>query len=207
MRAKRGEARFLVQDAYVDLLKEHSYDQIRVIDLTRKSGVSKSSFYKHFGCALDVLESIEKDLLDNLSFYAKHDNPIEAMAIWVRSCVEQKRRLRAVMGPNGDPYFSKRLQVHLRDGINCMMDDDGLPDDRDRRFTVEVIASMYVGIVLSLVVNSDFVKTEADITTVVQVMNVMRIGYHKGVEGAPPTSDARLFGEHNNDKMPRLETD
>ena len=47
----------------LDLLKEHSYDEIKITELCEAAGVNRNTFYAHYNEPADILKEIEDDLL------------------------------------------------------------------------------------------------------------------------------------------------
>ena len=45
-------------DATLTLLQSQSYDQLAVTEITRKAGVSRMAFYRHFGTKEAVIKAI-----------------------------------------------------------------------------------------------------------------------------------------------------
>lgn len=53
-------------DAFFELMKEKSCSAIKVAELTRIAGISRSTFYVYFDSIDDVLQTVEDDFLSNL---------------------------------------------------------------------------------------------------------------------------------------------
>ncbi|QIL50845.1 TetR/AcrR family transcriptional regulator [Weissella coleopterorum] len=59
-------------DATLTLLQSQSYDQLAVTEITRKAGVSRMAFYRHFGTKEKIIHTIVEQLTDDFSRDARH---------------------------------------------------------------------------------------------------------------------------------------
>ncbi len=165
--------------AYVDLMEEKPYMKIKVKEIVERGGVSRSTFYAHYQDSLDVVEQIERYLLDNLQLYpansrvvsqksqfSSDSNPpssdlpssdpaFASLVNWFDTCLRFKHTLHALFGGNGDPYFKTRLSNSLRSSFQHMMDDDNAPDDKFRKFFVELQTASHIGLMEYVVGLSD----------------------------------------------------
>ena len=53
-------------ETFVTLMKEKNYSAIKVSELTRTAGISRSTFYTYFDSIEDVLQAVEEDFLSHL---------------------------------------------------------------------------------------------------------------------------------------------
>ena len=60
------ETRNCIKEALIALLKDKSYDEIRMTDIINKSGVSRSGVYKNYKSKSEILLEIYKDPIDNV---------------------------------------------------------------------------------------------------------------------------------------------
>lgn len=65
-------AKQYIIEAFLQLLARKSFREISVIDIVKKAGISRSTFYLHFTDKFDLLEKIRKDLNAKfIEFYQK----------------------------------------------------------------------------------------------------------------------------------------
>lgn len=192
-----------IVEAYLSLLGDQRYDKVKVKDILERSGVVRSTFYAHFQDAYDVLDRIERQLLERLSLYQSSDKqarmqfagmPFESMVNWFSVCLDLREVVAPVMGDNGDPYFLRRLQGQMRQELNNMMNDDGVPQDDKRPFYVELCMAGYVGILSYLVTVSDE-DIPLSAREMASMANSARAAYFRLSDGSPDITDERLFGE------------
>ena len=73
--AARSKA--LIKTAFIELLKENPASKITVTDIIQRANVSRGTFYAHYLDARDLLESFERDFIDQLiRFTRKHREPL-----------------------------------------------------------------------------------------------------------------------------------
>ena len=192
----------LIVESYLTLLCTKPYDKIRVRDILDESGVARSTFYKYFEDAYDLLDRIEVMLLERLSLYKSSSKsarekyagmPFESMENWFEVCIELRSAVAPVMGENGDPYFFKRLQNQMRRELNAMMDDDGAPNDEKRPYYVELCTAAYMGILSYLITTTDDDKL-LSAREMASMANSARAAWFTLDEDSPAISDERLFG-------------
>ena len=54
-----------IRDAFLELRKNHSLDEIKVNALCEKAMVNKTTFYNHYQDIYELSEELEKEVLDN----------------------------------------------------------------------------------------------------------------------------------------------
>ncbi len=186
--------------AFLGLMLEEPYEKITVKEITQRCSLSRTAFYRSFQDALDLLERIERYLLDELWLYQHEDmeprpvlGPVQSIERWVDTGIALQPLLRPMMGEYGDPYFKERLKKRLIGELNLMMDDDGTPEDLLRPYYVETIAAGYIGLLnhIALVEDPEHLIPSHDLVT---IANSMRIAFFKSHPSAPEISDTELFG-------------
>lgn len=112
--------------AMLDLLEEQPLDTISVTDLTKRAGVSRTSFYRYFETTYDVVQAIEddydeqfprelqavQDLLELGNDTGNGTSPQELE--YAQVIVDSFRTYRILTGPNGEPSF----EAHMRNRIS-----------------------------------------------------------------------------------------
>ena len=77
LRLSNEKSRFLTREsirwALIYILKEKKIDDIKIVDLVRKAGVSRSSFYKNYSSVKDVLYDIFDLAIDEVLSVIKSD--------------------------------------------------------------------------------------------------------------------------------------
>lgn len=100
-----------VCDAFVELMREKTYSAIKVAELTRTAGISRSTFYVYFDSIDDVLQTIEDEFLSNL-MDEKEVRPNSDVSVIAKNFSFIRDNLdifELLTGANGDPYFATRI--------------------------------------------------------------------------------------------------
>lgn len=92
-----------IMKTFMDLLKERPYDKVTVVDVTRKCGVNRNTFYYHFhdlNNLLDQIFSREEDRILAISSdnYASWEDSFSEGIRWI---VENKVAIRNIYDSSG----------------------------------------------------------------------------------------------------------
>ena len=114
-----------IEDAVFSLMETTDIPDIRVADVIRLAGVSRSTFYRHFDSGDDVVKAFETDLLANMhsinSFALKARfaqaelDPTPTMIRRMEVLAERRDKVVALNGPHGDPQFVHKATVLMHD--------------------------------------------------------------------------------------------
>ena len=66
--------------AITELLKNQPFDRITVKGICDKAGVNRSTFYVHYSCPRDLIDEMEKDILDHLPVVSRGDDADDIIA-------------------------------------------------------------------------------------------------------------------------------
>lgn len=197
----KNETEFGIVKSYIDIMARKPYDKIRIKEIVDGCGIARSTFYLYFEDSLDLLDKLERTLLEQLVLYPSQSSqnsrlkgmPFECMEQWFMAGVEWRRTLRTLFSENGDPYFLRRLQNQIRANLNDMMDYDGAPNDESRPYYVELLTASYVGM-LMYVVSEESEKSLISVHKMAEIANSTRTAFFRTDDGAPHISDEQLFG-------------
>lgn len=201
-RQSAAEWRKLIVESYIDILYEKPYHKVKVSDICARSKVPRSTFYTIFDSADDCLDGIERTLLGLLSLRnqdvpAAESEPglfVEAIARWFETCFEHEHVLAALMGPNGDPYFARRLRNKLREEMAAFSKEDLVPQDDRLPYAIENLVGSYVTL-LDFSLNLPVGVKRITSVELASIATLARVGYHAMVEGASSVSEEKLTGE------------
>lgn len=188
-----------IKHALIVLMGREPFEMVAVKQIVAESGVGRSTFYAYFEDKQDVLETIERELLEELSLYrgrksfAPTENPFNGMRSWFETCFQWDCALRALVGPNGDPRFEARLTRKVMGELHDMMDDEGIPRDVLRPYFEEMLSHAYVGLALYAVRQDPAERLGA--MRLAQIANHTRAAFFREGRMAPSLSDERLFGD------------
>lgn len=109
-----------IEDRFLDLVEEKPFYSIKVKELVEYSNIARSTFYTRFNSIFDVVQRMEDRFIegfypiDSARLVLLEGSALDA-AIQSRYVAENARVINLLTGPNGDPYFSKRLEKHIED--------------------------------------------------------------------------------------------
>ena len=114
-----------IEDAVFSLMETTDIPDIRVADVIRRAGVSRSTFYRHFHSVDDVVKAFETDLLANMHsinsyalkarFGQSELDPTPTMIRRMELLAERRDKVVALNGPHGDPQFVHKATILMHD--------------------------------------------------------------------------------------------
>ena len=128
---KRRETEKRIEDSLLQLMKEQTFETISIRQLIDLAEVNRSTFYRHYLDKYDLLEKIENRLLDDLQAY--YQEALDSACLFklekdfkLKDYIHEKQNLfhffepyledlAILLGPNGSPTSSRRLQEALRE--------------------------------------------------------------------------------------------
>ena len=138
-----------IMETYLAIVPCKKWDKITVREICAGANITRGTFYQYYSDIYDLMEQIENALIDDLTekyhaivkhpktfypperFEEKFDySPPRFLNVWFEFCRNNRKAMAVLLDPqNGDTYFVKKLKGILKDYINTMMDDDGMPRD------------------------------------------------------------------------------
>ena len=104
--------RRVIQETFVELLREMPLNKVTVKEICRRGEINRATFYRHYADPYDLMEKIEKGLLEQLEEYVEQsvaDGFQKTMEGMLRQVVKNSGMYRVIVSGNGDPRFSQRL--------------------------------------------------------------------------------------------------
>ncbi|MEE0801192.1 MAG: TetR/AcrR family transcriptional regulator [Gemmiger sp.] len=106
-----------LSEALVTLLLQKPVREITVRELTDLAKVSRGTFYFHYSDIYELMDRVEQDqiqelerLMDDILPRLDEDSTPESLCMIYRYLDENDGICSALLGPNGDPAFRRRLQ-------------------------------------------------------------------------------------------------
>ena len=69
VRKESSQSRQEMKDAMIALLLENKFEDISIKDITDRAGLHRSTFYAYYTCKHDIIDEIQKDLVDSLPVF------------------------------------------------------------------------------------------------------------------------------------------
>lgn len=104
--------RRVIRETFVELLREMPLNKVTVKEICRRGDLNRATFYRHYADPYDLMEKIEKGLLEELEEYVEQsvaDGFQKTMEGMLRQVVKNGGMYRVIVSGNGDPRFSQRL--------------------------------------------------------------------------------------------------
>lgn len=122
---KRDSVDMRIEDAVFQLMETTDIPDIRVSEVIKLAGISRSTFYRHFNSVDDVVKTFETDLLANMhsvnnyaikaSFGQSELEPTPTMIRRMELLAERRDKVVALNGPHGDPQFVHKATILMHD--------------------------------------------------------------------------------------------
>lgn len=100
-------SRKLIRQAFLELLKEKSFEKITVTDIVKRAEINRSTFYAHYPDVMGVVEAIETEILDymqnilaEMDFKDLFENPAPILEIIVKLLEENHELYRLLSNSN-----------------------------------------------------------------------------------------------------------
>lgn len=155
------------------IMQTKSIKEITVKELVDEVDINRSTFYLHYTDIYQMLDSIEENLLQEISeaMDTLPDNPAEGdsypFITRMFSILEENRDIcSALLGSNGDMAFVTRIEIMIADTIISRLKEE-LPDDiQDITYTYAFCLTGCVGMVKAWLSseNSDSPQHMANLT-------------------------------------------
>lgn len=114
--------RTLIEEAFLELMKEKPYMKISVREITERADVNRSTFYSHYQDIYDLMEQIEGNVLDKIKAalqqitredYVPGKHPFHIMVF--QELMSHEKVFRILFSKNGDIDFIYRLADTMGD--------------------------------------------------------------------------------------------
>jgi AcrR family transcriptional regulator len=117
--------RKLLQDAFIELMGDHSFESITVQDITDTARVNHATFYRHYRDKYHLADAIFAEALDSmirafgppksLPEIDKTDSAVvlKSWSIIFRHVADNDRLYRTLFGSSGNAAFTRRIREHF----------------------------------------------------------------------------------------------
>ena len=108
----------IICDSLIEMMEKESFFNIKVTDLVKQAGISRSVFYNYFSSIYDVVQKMEDEFFDGilkvdsaaLSVTQKIIKEFDPIIIQrVEFVKKSKKTLKVLISENGDPSFAVKL--------------------------------------------------------------------------------------------------
>jgi AcrR family transcriptional regulator len=139
-----------IEDAVFELIKTTDITSVRVRDVVRLAGVSRSTFYRHYDSVEDVVKQFEGSILNTMrtinksalkiQFDKAELRPTQAMISRMEVLREKRDRIVALNSPHGDPAFQHKATMLMHEYFRIRLQGMGGPEVQRDLYLAFVIA-------------------------------------------------------------------
>ena len=119
-----------LRESLLYLLKEQPIQKISVSRLCEKSDINRSTFYTYYSSPMDLLESIEDEILNTLEEdmiqFEKENSISQLMNSIIFYISEHKQLVRLLFSDHGDPGF-QNINMQRRQSLRIVIRPAALP--------------------------------------------------------------------------------
>lgn len=151
------------------LMKEKTFETIKVTDICEKALVNRSTFYSHFDDKYDLLNNLIADLKKNLAKELDKNQKIsttkeyylEMIKIFLTHAEEKKEIYASIMINNKNGISMDMIYDALNEDITKHLE---IEKEKNSQIPIEIIAKFYLGAVFNLgmewLTNKKYTKKE-----------------------------------------------
>ena len=143
----------MIYTALVELMKEKTFEEIKVSDICEKALINRSTFYAHYEDKYELLVDFIKDLKDEFSQKLENNKALnikeyylELIKIFLNHVEDKKDIYSSIMIHNRNSIMMDILLSAINDDILKRISKENFTDG----IPAEIIAKFYVGGVLNL---------------------------------------------------------
>ena len=137
-------------DALILLLKEKTFEEIKVSDICKKALINRSTFYAHFQDKYELFASLIDDLKQSLNYELKNINKdltvkeyyIELIKVFLNHIEGKEEVYRSIMINNKNSIIMDMIYDTINEDISKKLDDLDIPTD--------IASSYYLGGVVNV---------------------------------------------------------
>lgn len=99
----------VIKDNLLVLLKTQSLERITVSTLCEKAEINRATFYRHYNDCYDVIDEIEREMLNELLPLIENCNQDDIFFIITDNIKKHCEIYTSISSANCDPYFSEKI--------------------------------------------------------------------------------------------------
>ena len=127
--------RKLLQDAFIELMGDHSFESITIQDITKAAQVNHATFYRHYRDKYHLADAIFAEALDSMVRTFGPPKSIQEMdttdssvilrswGIIFRHVAENDRLYRSLFNSSGNTGFIRRIREHFASVVKERMEE------------------------------------------------------------------------------------
>jgi AcrR family transcriptional regulator len=144
----------VLKETLVSLMEEKELRKITISEITTRANVNRGTFYLHYLDIYDMVEKLGDEIIDKIKEIVDSNNPLAMNYLYLPVLVkiveyfyQDQQFIRAMISPNGDPFFLGRIQkIMIEHTMKLYKKDFKYYDENYVRVIMTFIVSGGVGV-------------------------------------------------------------
>lgn len=177
MLKKSNKTKVLIKNTFIDLLKEKSFNDITVKNITDALDINRGTFYLHYEDKYQLLEEIEMEIINHIKKIMEDGTEgviennilLENKKMLLNTLTGVYRYIKEVsyifgilIGPNGDIAFQWRLKSLIESVLHKNLEKLNLADTISYKYVTVIASSAQLGIIQKWI-KSDFKESPEEL--------------------------------------------
>ena len=99
----------MIRNSFLHQLKNISLEKITVKAVCEGAEINRATFYRHYNDCYDVIEEIEKEMLEDLTKICDEKNSHDVFLIILNRIREHGDTYKLICSEHGDRYFTQKI--------------------------------------------------------------------------------------------------
>lgn len=170
-------SRKLIRQAFLELLKEKTFEKITVTDIVNRADINRSTFYAHYPDVMGLLDEIQEEIihfseqyLRKVNFSDLLENPTQYLQLIIKMASQNEELYRLLSNSHVAMKQMEKMKKMLVERIVATMD---LPEEYRDSFQFEFAVRFFLGGFID--VYTQWIKGEINCTTDDIIQSVSRM--------------------------------
>ncbi len=109
--ARTKYTKMVIRSSFLELLSKSSVEKVTVVEICKKAGINRATFYRYYDNQYDLLAALEQEMLDEIkaSTYEYRDNIEELTRTIFSRFYDQKDVWTILLSDHADLGFQSRI--------------------------------------------------------------------------------------------------
>ena len=142
-------SRKLIRKAFLEILKEKSFEKITVTDIVKRADINRSTFYAHYPDVMGLLDEIQEEIISffeqylrKVSFSDLLENPVPYLQLIVKLAGENEELYRLLSNSNVAVKQMENMKSMLTERILTTLE---VPEQYQNSFEFEFAVRFFLG--------------------------------------------------------------
>lgn len=116
----------VIEETFLILLSEKSFDKIRVQELVERCGISRNTFYYHYSDIYDMIQKMMDREIERMNLLRQPESFEEGLLCAIQLVVQYKKAFANLLNSQGrgmiekyldtvsDTFIEKHFEIHMR---------------------------------------------------------------------------------------------